>query len=103
MTSETPTVRLLLAATLACVVAVSTGCDAPQPEPVEPTCADGQHNGDETDVDCGGACAPCADGQRCAAAADCASGHCASGTCAAAPGCTPESDAAMCARLGRAC
>ncbi|MFN3199693.1 MAG: hypothetical protein ACE366_14905 [Bradymonadia bacterium] len=33
-----------------------------------PACDDGVGNGDETDVDCGGSCAPCPSGLRCAAA-----------------------------------
>jgi hypothetical protein len=38
---------------------------------------DGVKNGDETDVDCGGAAAPkCADGRGCAAGTDCTSGVC---------------------------
>src|SRR5882757_2472198 len=35
--------------------------DAPSP----PSCSDGKHNGSETDVDCGGSCAPCAPGSVC--------------------------------------
>jgi hypothetical protein len=41
-------------------------------------------NGAETDVDCGGtdpSCEPCADGARCAVAADCASQRCLAGRC----------------------
>lgn len=38
----------------------------------QPTCSDGAQNGAETDVDCGGRCAPCAVGQACASSADCA-------------------------------
>ncbi|HEY5946852.1 MAG TPA: hypothetical protein VIV40_15220 [Kofleriaceae bacterium] len=47
------------------------------------TCFDRMRNGDETDVDCGGACEACASGFACAAASDCESGAC-NGTCAAA-------------------
>ena len=48
------------------------------------TATDGAKNGDETDVDCGGATAPkCGDGRACGGAADCASGVCAGGACAA--------------------
>jgi hypothetical protein len=43
-------------------------------------------NGDETDVDCGGICGACAEGQACNVGADCASGVCDAGTCAA-PSC----------------
>ncbi|MFW6067455.1 MAG: hypothetical protein ACOC97_03895 [Myxococcota bacterium] len=51
-----------------------------------PACDDGIHNGDETDVDCGGDCAPCEDGSGCAAADDCDSGVCAMDICQA-PAC----------------
>jgi hypothetical protein len=44
--------------------------------------ASGAKDGDETDVDCGGAKAPaCADGKACAIAADCTSVVCTGGTC----------------------
>jgi hypothetical protein len=49
-------------------------------------CGDGRQNGTETDVDCGGACAPCAGGQRCSVGADCRSTLCQGGTCVA-PSC----------------
>jgi hypothetical protein len=39
-------------------------------------CGDGIQNGDETDVDCGGSCPPCATGRHCLAPADCATGFC---------------------------
>jgi hypothetical protein len=43
---------------------------------------DGAKNGDETDVDCGGASAPgCADGKSCKSGSDCASGACTGGKC----------------------
>src|SRR5689334_7392503 len=42
--------------------------------PCQPSCSDGTRNGSETDVDCGGACAPCALGGACSADADCAAG-----------------------------
>ncbi|HVV84671.1 MAG TPA: DUF4215 domain-containing protein [Kofleriaceae bacterium] len=41
-----------------------------------PSCTDQVLNGDETDVDCGGGCSPCADGDTCAHPGDCASGVC---------------------------
>jgi hypothetical protein len=50
-----------------------------------PTCSDGAKNGDETDVDCGGVCGPCADGKGCAAAKDCTSGECINGSCGKLP------------------
>jgi hypothetical protein len=42
-----------------------------------PDCYDRAENGTETDVDCGGTCAPCADHDKCAVGSDCASGVCA--------------------------
>jgi hypothetical protein len=48
-----------------------------------PTCSDRRQNGNETDVDCGGSCSPCADGLLCARAADCRSLVCTAGHCAA--------------------
>jgi cysteine-rich repeat protein len=48
------------------------------------TCTDGIQNGTETGVDCGGGiCAPCAPGQGCNVASDCASGNCSGGVCVA--------------------
>jgi len=40
------------------------------------TCSDGIQNGDESDVDCGGFCSPCALDKICRAHSDCASVHC---------------------------
>ena len=50
---------------------------------VAATCIDGLENGDETDVDCGGSCSPCANGKSCLGNSDCASGLCSGGTCIA--------------------
>src|SRR5438094_902824 len=36
-----------------------------------PLCDDGKANGSETDLDCGGACPPCAIGKGCIMSADC--------------------------------
>ncbi len=36
-----------------------------------PGCSDGVKNGNETDIDCGGSCSPCAMGAVCAVPADC--------------------------------
>lgn len=49
----------------------------------DPTASDGKKNGDESDVDCGGAAehARCADGKACKVATDCASGVCSGGVC----------------------
>jgi hypothetical protein len=50
---------------------VSATCGAP----------DGSQDGTETDVDCGGACPPCAKGKKCVVQDDCKNGFCASGVC----------------------
>src|SRR5262245_22651741 len=45
-------------------------------------CFDGERNGDETDVDCGGMrCAPCEDGKKCGHNYDCRSARCVAGAC----------------------
>lgn len=54
-------------------------------------CNDGFQNGDETDVDCGGSCPACENGESCSVADDCASRFCNAGTCAA---CTDHPDCA---------
>jgi hypothetical protein len=64
-------------------------------EPPPPGCDDGQHNQDETDVDCGGSCGPCLDGQLCALPGDCQSGLCEGGVCAPAECLGDEDCAAM--------
>jgi uncharacterized protein YkwD len=48
---------------------------------VPATCDDGIMSGDESDIDCGGSCAPCDNGLDCQAPTDCMSGHCDAGTC----------------------
>ena len=53
----------------------------------EELCENGKIDAGETDVDCGGACAPCAVGQGCSYDSDCASNVC-SGTTCAQPKCT---------------
>lgn len=50
-----------------------------------PKCNDEIHNGSETDVDCGGACGPCAVGRACRTGGDCGNGYCAGGVCAPLP------------------
>ncbi len=47
-------------------------------------------NGDETDVDCGGSCAPCGTQQGCSAGTDCASGVCDGSNHCAAPSCDDQ-------------
>jgi plastocyanin len=54
------------------------------------TCQDGVLDGTETDLDCGGTCAPCGLTLACLGPRDCASGVCTAGHCAAPfQPCTP--------------
>ena len=48
---------------------------------VAPNCDDGVHNGDESDIDCGGPCDPCPDGATCSTHADCQSARCGNHVC----------------------
>ncbi len=59
---------------------VAAGCSGGSTKPE--TCTDNEQDQNETDVDCGGVCAPCANGLRCLVDADCASGECSNGLCA---------------------
>ena len=52
------------------IVASACGCDASCGE-VVPTCSDQLTNGDESDIDCGGSCDPCAVGMLCSHPSDC--------------------------------
>jgi hypothetical protein len=45
------------------------------------SCTDQIKNGNETDLDCGGACAACGDGATCGGDRDCGSGLCGAATC----------------------
>ncbi|MFZ5438508.1 MAG: hypothetical protein ACOZQL_00800, partial [Myxococcota bacterium] len=46
------------------------------------TCFDGEKNGTETDIDCGGgACGRCFDGKACTLPSDCMSALCTGGRC----------------------
>jgi hypothetical protein len=47
------------------------------------TCRDRVRGGDETDVDCGGSCQPCATAKQCGLAEDCQSAACDAGSCRA--------------------
>ncbi len=56
---------------------MSKVCDPTTGACAKPICTDKVQNGDETDVDCGGAvCAACADTKKCKKASDCLSGVC---------------------------
>lgn len=50
---------------------------------VADSCDDGVKGGDETGVDCGGACVPCAEGQPCNTGQDCVGASCVGDVCAA--------------------
>lgn len=49
----------------------------------KPTCHDGNQNGSESEIDCGGGCPRCANGRTCASRDDCAGALCTGGTCTA--------------------
>lgn len=84
----------------------TTGSTGPEPSTsapgtteAPPSCEDALKNQDETDVDCGGSCSPCLEGQTCALPGDCTSGKCEAGVCAP-EGCQSDAD---CAPLADAC
>jgi len=56
---------------------------------VAASCRDGVKDGDETDVDCGGSCGPCAIGGECVFPDDCLSQTCDAGTCIGCPNDVP--------------
>lgn len=56
----------------------SSSGEAPPPLP---GCDNGALDFNESDIDCGGACAPCEEGQSCGWFEDCGSASCVSGTC----------------------
>ncbi|MBN2494980.1 MAG: hypothetical protein JXR96_10350 [Deltaproteobacteria bacterium] len=72
--------RLKIAAA-ACLLASLASCGGGS---APATCSDGIYNGEETDLDCGGPCDPCAAGGGCLSSADCRSQVCTGGKCAAA-------------------
>lgn len=53
-----------------------------------PTCSNGVLDGDESDIDCGGACPECGIGKLCRAPTDCDRADCVGGRCTAAASCT---------------
>lgn len=56
------------------------------PGPVS-TCTNGALDSDESDIDCGGACAVCADGLACGTDTDCGSGYCGTNGVCSSPAC----------------
>lgn len=67
--------RFLVNVLLVAFVGLNLSCSS------GPTCEDELLNGDETALDCGGICGPCADLEACNIAGDCASGVCSEGEC----------------------
>jgi len=58
------------------------GPEAPAPDLAVTGCQDGQRDGQESDIDCGGpTCAACGNGSRCGQASDCQSRSCEGGLC----------------------
>ncbi|MDQ3036931.1 MAG: hypothetical protein M3Y87_31345 [Myxococcota bacterium] len=68
----------------------AAGTDAARDAGAASACDDGVRSGTETDVDCGGACAPCRNGQGCVVAGDCLSARCEESACASPPGTHPD-------------
>ena len=63
---------------------------APRPPPLplsagKGDCDNGAQDGIESDIDCGGACEPCAIEKQCRLARDCVSGRCGEGICVERP------------------
>ena len=52
---------------------------------LNPLCTDQIRNGEETGIDCGGTCGPCAIGASCGKDTDCDDSFCKGGTCTAFP------------------
>src|SRR5215208_5137316 len=71
------------------VLALLAGCSklVDLRDVLPPSCGDEQHNGGESDVDCGGPCDPCVTGEACASGTDCLTGLCQAMVCQA-PACT---------------
>ena len=68
---------------------IDHACDPMTGKCAAPTCDDGLENGDETDVDCGGACGPsCGPGESCKVDLDCKGELCSGSFCL--PSCKDE-------------
>jgi hypothetical protein len=66
----------------------SDAADAGVLTPTAASCANGMKDGDETDIDCGGAtCPACATGHGCSVGGDCVSRVCTAGKCTSDAGC----------------
>lgn len=62
-------------------------CVASECSPPASSCSDGERNGNEADVDCGGDCGGCGEGATCSSDADCQSGFCSGAGVCAPPSC----------------
>jgi hypothetical protein len=78
----------------------SDGEDCVQNQCVALTCANDTQDGDETDVDCGGSCPPCANGLGCIVYQDCASRFCDTGGGSGGGGVGGASGQPVCAACG---
>ncbi len=69
---------------------VSLYCSQSTHTCAQPSCTDNIKNGKESDIDCGGACAPCSIGKVCTQHTDCNTQYCAqqNATCGTAPLCS---------------
>ena len=65
-----------------------------------PACDDGILSGNESDVDCGGSCTPCAEGLACTAGPDCGSKVCKSNKCVLGLSCQEIHDSSPLAKSG---
>lgn len=80
MISLTTSARALASVSLV-ALAFAAGCGRDSPA-ARVTCSDGASNGSESDIDCGGSCAPCPLTRACVTDGDCQSEHCLDGSCA---------------------
>ncbi len=76
-----------------CLSALLFACESGAGSAPVPSCVDGQKNGDETGLDCGGTCPQkCTANQGCTIASDCESARCTGGVCAITGSCDQDSD-----------
>ncbi len=69
-------------------------------QPQAPSCTDGLKNGLETDIDCGGSCAPCDVGKACDSNVDCKEGRCRQRICSCASGAGSSCQPNACSQVG---
>jgi hypothetical protein len=65
----------------------------------DPSCSDGEMNNTETDIDCGGSCPRCTEGQSCEEDTDCVTRNCEGGTCGPSTHCLSSWESSSCASL----